>query len=347
MTEQDGKIRVAVNGYGVIGKRVADAVASQDDMELLGIADIETDWRIRTALHKGFRLFASLEDGAIAMRKAGLDIAGTLDDLLEDADVVVDCTPKAVGARNAERYRRRGVKFIVQGGEKHEVTGHSFVAEVSYDSTLGRDATRVVSCNTTSVVRTLTALKRAGLLKRARGTLMRRATDPWESHKGGIMNTLVPEHEIPSHQGPDAQTVDPELDVVTIAVKVPETIAHLHSWSVQLTRTASTEEVIEAFRASTRIALIRMRDGLTAINAVKELMADVGRPRDNLYEVALWEDLVTVQGDEVFYAYMVDNQAIVIPETVDAIRALAGREMNADASIAMTNAALGIGAPFA
>lgn len=50
---------------------------------------------------------------------------------------------------------------------------------------------------------------------------MRRATDPWESHKGGIMNTLVPEHEIPSHQGPDAQTVDPELDVVTIAVKVP------------------------------------------------------------------------------------------------------------------------------
>jgi len=28
---------VAVNGYGVIGKRVADAVALQDDMELIGI----------------------------------------------------------------------------------------------------------------------------------------------------------------------------------------------------------------------------------------------------------------------------------------------------------------------
>lgn len=62
MTGQDGRIRVAVNGYGVIGKRVADAVASQNDMELAGIADIETDWRIRTALHKGFRLFASLDD---------------------------------------------------------------------------------------------------------------------------------------------------------------------------------------------------------------------------------------------------------------------------------------------
>jgi glyceraldehyde-3-phosphate dehydrogenase (NAD(P)) len=87
-----------------------------------------------------------------------------------------------------------------------------------------------------------------------------------------------------------------------------------------------------------------MRDGLDALNSVKELMADIGRPRDNLYEVDLWEDLVTVRGDEAFYAYMVDNQAIVIPETIDAIRALTGREKDAQASIARTNAALGIGA---
>ena len=347
MAGQDGKVRVAVNGYGVIGKRVADAVACQDDMELIGIADIETDWRMRTALQKGFKLFASVTDRADAMHQAGLDIAGTLDDLLRDADVVVDCTPKRIGAKNAERYRELGVKFIVQGGEKHEVTDHSFVAESTYESAIGRDATRVVSCNTTSVVRTLTALKRAGLLRRARGTVMRRATDPWESHEGGIMNTLVPEHEIPSHQGPDARTVDPELDVVTIAVKVPETIAHLHTWFVQLTRESSKEEVVEAFRASSRIARIRMSDGLTAINSVKELMADVGRPRDNLYEVALWEDLVTVRGDEAFYAYMVDNQAIVIPETVDAIRALTASEPDVDASVAKTNATLGIGMPFA
>jgi glyceraldehyde-3-phosphate dehydrogenase/erythrose-4-phosphate dehydrogenase len=33
-------IRVAVNGYGVIGKRVADAVARQDDMQLAGVSDV-------------------------------------------------------------------------------------------------------------------------------------------------------------------------------------------------------------------------------------------------------------------------------------------------------------------
>lgn len=342
MTATD-KIRVAVNGYGVIGKRVADAVALQEDMTLAGVSDVDTDWRPRVATGKGYRLYGATAEHAEAMQRAGLDVAGSLDELLDAVDLVVDCTPKRIAAQNVERYRQRGLKFIVEGGEKHAVTGHSFVAESNYASAVGRDSTRVVSCNTTSIVRTLTALKRAGLLRKARGTLLRRATDPWESHLGGIMNTLVPEPEIPSHQGPDAQSVDPDLDVVTMAVKVPETLAHLHYWSVQLTHPATKDDVLQAFRASSRIALIRMGDGLTAINTVKELMADLGRTHANLYEVALWEDMLKVQGDELFYGYMVDNQAIVVPETIDAIRALSGREHDAAASIARTNAALGIG----
>lgn len=338
------RIRVGVNGYGVIGKRVADAVAAQDDMELAGVADITTDWRLRMGARKGCALYAAAEDSADLMREAGLDLAGTLGDLLGTVDVVVDCTPKKVAAKNVETYRQKGMKFILQGGEKHEVTGHSFVAESNYESAIDRDCTRVVSCNTTSTVRTLTALKQAGLLRRARGTLLRRATDPWESHLGGIMNTLVPEPEIPSHQGPDAQSVDPDLDVMTMAVKVPETLAHLHYWTVQLTRDASKDEVLAAFRTSSRITLIEIGDGLSAINAVKEMMADLGRRHDNLYEVALWADMLKVDGDELFYAYMVDNQAIVIPETIDAIRALTGRERDAARSISATNRSLGIGA---
>ncbi len=336
------RIRVAVNGYGVIGKRVAAAVADQPDMSVAGIADVVTDWRATMVLRNGFRLFGATEEHAATMRDAGLELAGTLDDLLAHTDVVVDCTPKRVAAKNVEMYHRRGIKFILQGGEKHEATGHSFVAESSYAGALNRESTRVVSCNTTSIVRTLTALKRAGLLRRARGTLLRRATDPWESHESGIMNTLVPEPEIPSHQGPDAQSVDPDLDVVTMAVKVPETLAHLHYWSVQMTRAASKDDVLDAFRASSRIALIRISDGLVALNSVKELMADRGRPHANLYEVALWADMLRVQDDELFYAYMVDNQAIVIPETIDAIRALTGIVQDPAESIKTTNAALGI-----
>ena len=337
-------IKVAVNGYGVIGKRVADAVAAQPDMKLVGVADVAADWRTRMPAAKGFALFAADPARAAAMQAVGLDLAGGLDDLLADADIVIDCTPKKIAAGNVEIYRKTGIRFIVHGGEKHAVTGHSFVAEANYATALGRDSTRVVSCNTTSIVRTLSALKRAGLMGSARGTLLRRATDPWESHLGGIMNTLVPEPEIPSHQGPDAQSVDPDLDVITMAVKVPQTLAHLHYWAVRMPRKASKDEVLDAFRASSRIALIRMADGLGALNAVKEMMADLGRPNDSLYEVALWEDMLKVEGEELFYAYMVDNQAIVIPETIDAIRALTSAEQDGAASIARTDAALGVGA---
>jgi hypothetical protein len=47
-----------------------------------------------------------------------------------------------------------------------------------------------------------------------------------------------------------------------------------------------------------------------------------------------------------FYAYMVDNQAIVIPETIDAIRALTGTVRDGRESIARTDSALGIGSVF-
>jgi glyceraldehyde-3-phosphate dehydrogenase (NAD(P)) len=340
------KIRVAVNGYGIIGKRVADAVKIQPDMELVGVADVVSDYRVKSAMVLGLPIFASLPEKANEMQAAGIPVAGTLGDLLKQVDVVVDCTPKGIGARNLERYRSAGVKVAYQGGEKHSLTGHSFVAQANYETAIGRGATRVVSCNTTSTVRTLTALRNAGLLKKARGVLVRRATDPWESDHSGIMNTVVPEPHIPSHQGPDAQTVVPELDVVTIAAKAAHTQTHNHYWIVELTRNASREEVLEAFRAAPRIAFIRMSDGIVALNSTIELMKDLGRPRGDMWEVAIWEDVLTVNGNEAYYTYQVYNEAIVVPESVDAIRALAGTVKEGQASIRITDEAMGMRRDF-
>jgi glyceraldehyde-3-phosphate dehydrogenase (NAD(P)) len=335
-----------VNGYGVIGKRVADAVRTQPDMELVGVSDVVTDYRIKTASVLGLRVFASLPERVSEMRAAAIPVAGTLDDLLRETEVVVDCTPRSVGKSNLARYRAARVKAVLQGGEEHAATGHSFVADANYASALGREATRVVSCNTTATVRTLGALKRAGLLSKARGVLIRRATDPWEADHAGIMNTVVPEAHIPSHQGPDAQTVIPDLDVVTMAAKAAHTQCHLHYWTVELTRPATRAEVLDAFRAASRVAFVRMGDGFVALNSAVELMRDLGRPRGDMWEVAFWEDVLAVQGREAFYAYQVFNEAVVVPETVDAIRALVGRVTDGAASMTLTDRALGLQREF-
>ena len=340
------RVRVAVNGYGVIGKRVADAVRAQPDMELAGISDVVTDYRIKTAATLGLPVYASSSESLTAMHATGLAVRGTIDDLIREVDAVVDCTPKGIAAKNLERYRAAGVKAVLQGGENHEVTSHSFVAQANYASAVGRDATRVVSCNTTATVRTLGALRNAGLLKKARGVLIRRATDPWEADHGGIMNTVVPEARIPSHQGPDAKTVLPDLDVVTMAAKAAHTQSHLHYWVVELTRPASRDEVLAAFRAAPRVAFVNMNEGIVALNSTMELMRDLGRPRGDLWEVALWADVLNVEGGEAFYTYQVFNEAIVVPESIDAIRALTGIVTDAAESIAMTDGALGIRREF-
>ena len=336
------KVRVVVNGYGVIGKRIADAIAVQEDMELVGVSDVISDWRIKVAVEKGYPVFASTAQAAEEMGAAGIPVAGLIDDLLKQVDVIADATPKKVAAANFEKYKAAEVKSIFQGGEKHSLTGHSFVAQANYETAIGRDSTRVVSCNTTSIVRTLGALKNAGLLKKARGVLVRRATDPWESDHSGVMNTVVPEKTIPSHQGPDAQTVIPELDVVTIALVAAHTTSHLHAWSVELTRPASKEEILAAFRAAPRIAFLRASDGVVALNSTLEMMADLGRPRGDLWEVGLWEDSLIVKDNELFYNYQVNNQAIVVPETIDAIRALTRIEKDGSRSINKTDKALGL-----
>jgi glyceraldehyde-3-phosphate dehydrogenase (NAD(P)) len=336
------KIRVAVNGYGVIGRRVADAVVLQEDMELVGVADVVTDWRMQIAVQRGFPIFAATSDARAAMAAAGLEPRGDLDSVLRDADITVDCTPKGIDVSNRARYEQARIRAVFQGGSKHELAGHSFVASANYISALDRRITRVVSCNTTATVRTLLALQQAGLLLRARGVLVRRATDPWESHREGMLNTLLPEPMIPSHQGPDAKTVIPELDVITMASKSPQNVAHLHHWIVELTRAASRDEVLAAFRAVPRIAFIRVDAGIEALNVTAEVMREIGRPRGDMWEVAIWEDILAVEGRELFYAYQVDNQAIVVPETIDAIRALTGSERNGARSIRRTDDALGI-----
>lgn len=108
-------VRVAVNGYGVIGKRVADAVMLQDDMELVGVCDVISDYRIRLAVERGYPVYAATSEAGEAMSAESIPIAGGLEDLLAEVDVVVDCTPKKVGAQNRPMYQQRGLKSIWQG----------------------------------------------------------------------------------------------------------------------------------------------------------------------------------------------------------------------------------------
>ena len=109
------KIKVGVNGYGVIGKQVADAIVLQDDMELVGVADISSNWRIKVATARSYVVYASTKEAVSKTHDAGADSNGTLENLLRKVDVIVDATPKDIGAKNKPFYDQAKVKSIFQG----------------------------------------------------------------------------------------------------------------------------------------------------------------------------------------------------------------------------------------
>ena len=152
--------KVAINGFGTIGKRVADAIDAQDDMEVVGVTKTGPSFGCELAIKKGFPLYCTFDDKEriSLFEKKGYGCSGGLSDLLSIADVVVDCAPGKLGAENLEKYRSAGVKYIFQGGEKHTLTGLSYTSSANHKENLNAKGTRVVSCNTTGLSRTLVPL---------------------------------------------------------------------------------------------------------------------------------------------------------------------------------------------
>ena len=334
-------VKVGVNGYGVIGKRVADAVSAQEDMKLIGVSDIVADWRIKLA-SKEYPIYCSMPERAKHMEEAGIKVSGMLEDLLDEVDVIVDCTPAKVGAMNKPVYEKKGVKAIFEGGEKHETAGVSFVATCNYEESIGVQFTRVVSCNTTAICRVLGAIHKRVGIRRARVVIVRRVCDVWESHKRGALNTVIPELHVPSHHAPDVKTVIHDLNIVTMAAKGSHNLYHTHFAMVEPKDKVTAEDVREFLEDEPRVVFVYGRDGIEALNSIFELTRDLKRPRGDLYEIPVWGDSITVKDGEIFMVWACPNESNVIPDNVDAIRAVTELEEDWRRSVEKTDRALGV-----
>lgn len=336
------KAKVAINGYGTIGKRVADAVAAQDDMEVVGIVKTRPSFEARMALEKGFDIYTASKENIEEFKKSKIEVIGTLEDLLKKSDIVIDATPGDTGEEYKKLYQKHGVRGIWQGGEEHELTGFSFNSEANYDDALGREFARVVSCNTTGLVRALYSLENTFGVKKARVTLMRRAADP-NDIKTGPINALIPDPiKLPSHHGPDVNSIMPEIDITTMAVKTSTTLMHLHALNIELRTECSPDDIIKVFEKRPRMRLVSSRDRIKSTAEVMELAKDLGRPRGDMWENVIWKDSVAINKGELYFFQAIHQESDVVPENVDAIRAMLELEKDGETSIRKTNQALGM-----
>ena len=336
-------IKVAINGYGTIGKRVADAVAAQPDMEVIGVSKTSVSAEAYIAKERGFPLYIADLGKKAAFEKAGLDVAGDVEAMLKAADIIVDATPGGVGEKNRPIYERLGKKAIFQGGEEHVVAGFSFNAHANYKEAAGKQFARVVSCNTTGLVRLIHALDQAFGVDRVRAVMVRRGADPDDIKRGPIDAIVLNPATIPSHHGPDVQTVLPQINIVTLAMIVPTTFMHMHSIQMDLQKETTREEVLKVFENHSRIGLVRKATGIKSNAQLREYTQDLGRPRTDLWENGVFEESVSVLDGKEFYCFQaIHQEADVIPENIDCIRALMETVKDPEESIRMTNKALGL-----
>tara|TARA_Y100000310_G_scaffold208085_1_gene208590 strand:- start:3941 stop:4954 length:1014 start_codon:yes stop_codon:yes gene_type:complete len=332
-------INVGLVGYGTIGKRVADAVSKQKDMNLVGITGHTYDFKMEVAKIKGLKVF--MTGSKEEFIKNDVKPEGDLNNLIDDSDVIIDCTPKKIGKENKEKYYLpKKVKAIFQGGEKHETADASFVAQCNYDESLNKNYVRVVSCNTTGLCRTLNAINQNYGIESVHATMVRRAADPWDIHHGPI-NAVVPVLELPSHHGPDVQTVLHDVNIFTTAMSVPTTLMHMHSLIVDLKKQATAEDILDTFKKTTRIRIVRNAEHIRSTAEVIELARDIGRSRGDMPEICVWEEGIGVKDKKLFYLQAIHQESDVVLENVDAIRAVTGFK-DGQKSIDMTNKALGI-----
>ncbi|MFC6954053.1 type II glyceraldehyde-3-phosphate dehydrogenase [Halorubellus litoreus] len=335
-------IQVAVNGYGTIGKRVADAVRAQPDMEVVGVAKTSPNFEAETAVDKGYPLYAAIEDRIELFDDAGIDLAGTVDELVAEADIVVDACPSGIGADNVAMYREHDTPALLQGGEDADAADASFNARSNYDTVEGLDVVRVVSCNTTGLSRLIKPLEEAYGVEKVRATLVRRGGDPAQTGRGPINDILPNPVGLPSHHGPDVETIFPDLDIDTLGLKVPATLMHMHSINVTLADRPSADAVRELLEGESRTFVIPEHLDLDGAGAIKEYAMDRGRPRADVWENCIWGESVTMEDDDLYLFQAIHQESDVVPENVDAIRAVLGTD-DQTASIETTNDAMGMG----
>jgi len=329
---------VAILGYGVIGRRLADAVRAQPDMSVIGVAGRAGSPSLRDAILRGHPIFCAGGDPEKAPREVQACLLGNVENLAAECDVILDCTPSGVPSSYAHVYARFPAKpVIVQGGEPHEFGGASFNAFANFRESSGKNRIRVISCSSTGITRLLYALDQGFGVDDATVHLVRRAADPGKTSKIPIGNLKPVMGE--SHHGPDVRTVLPHLSLYTMSLDANTTLGHLLTGQVDVCRRVTLEAVQSALNATPRVWL---GNGLSSTFELAEYMADLGRSRQDRPEIFVFRESLQVVEQTVYASFSVHMESITIPETVDCIRSALAMTDDPWESIRITDEALGI-----
>ena len=229
---------VLVVGTGTIGEPLigllSDFKAELDLDEVLFYKRtplLDEAAKVNRLISRGAKLVVSNKDTKAEFEKLGNSVSGVFQDALNDAKVVVDCTP-AGNHMKTDHYQYASANpesfFIAQGSEKG--FGIPYAYKINDDVLKNNKAlqfVQVVSCNTHNMASLMTTFQSLGPIESADFVCMRRANDVSQD-EGFVPSTTVGSHSSGVHGTHHAKDVkdllstldQQQYDVFSSALKV-------------------------------------------------------------------------------------------------------------------------------
>jgi glyceraldehyde-3-phosphate dehydrogenase (NAD(P)) len=307
-------VRVFINGYGNIGRRLASALSVDKEIQFVGVAKYTVDDKVSEALENSYNVFVPEEKIPIFKDK-GYNVTGAVADAIRQSDLVIDAAKEGGGYDNKKSlYEPMKKPAIFQGGEDRH--GERAVADmihnsrVNYSKASGRNYVIQGSCNVSGMGRVMQPLieKFGSRIKRYDVELIRRWADLEDTK---AVKDSIEWDRNPHHQD-DVKDFIPQANLYVDAFKVPSRMMHLHQMFIRFSdRAPSKDEVLECFRNEFGVAIIGWARGT---GDIRKKALELGFAHGDTNMVHIHQDILRVQDDMVKIGYSDDQTGMVIPE---------------------------------
>jgi glyceraldehyde-3-phosphate dehydrogenase (NAD(P)) len=307
-------VRVFINGYGNIGRRIASAFSHDEEIQLVGIGKYSIDERLDEAFTKKFKVYVP-EQKMADFRHMGYDISGTISDAVKASDIVIDAAKDGFGYANKKNfYIPMDKGAIFQGGEDR--AGEKKVADlihnsrINYDKVANQKYVIQGSCNVSGMGRIMQPLieKFGDKIQRYDVTLIRRSADLEDTKE---VKDSIEWDKNPHHQE-DVKSFLPSVKLYVEAYKVPSRMMHLHQMTIRFKdKVPYFDSMSEIYHDEFGVAVLAKAKGTADIrNKAREF----GFNHDDTNMVHIHEETMRKSDDTLKILYSDDQTGIVIPE---------------------------------
>ena len=297
-------IRVAINGFGRIGRTTARIILNRDDIELVAVNDL-TDAPTLAHLLKYDTIYGKY-DKEVQASGDSITVAGKSFKVLSEKepaklpwadlniDVVIESTGRFTDKAGASSHITAGAKeVVISAPSKGDDPAPTFLMGVNHEQLAGEQVINNASCTTNCIAPTIQVLDNAFGVERSLMTTIHAYTADQNlqdgPHKDLRRARAAAGNIVPTTTGAAIATaaVIPSLkgNFDAVAIRVPVTCGSISDITAVLKREATVEEINQAF---TDAAASDRYKGILQVTTEPLVSSDiVGNPHSAIIDLSL------------------------------------------------------------